>query len=64
MDPLPGGPDWMPINPKAGSLFHADSQTSPARWRERYLESGLQGIERDLPRGAPPVKVDVAKLVA
>ena len=34
-----------------------------SRWRERYLESGLQGIERDLPRGAPPVKVDVAKLV-
>ena len=34
-----------------------------ARWRERYLESGLQGIERDLPRGAPPVKVDVQKLV-
>jgi transposase len=34
-----------------------------ARWRERYLDSGLQGIERDLPRGAPPVKVDVAKLV-
>jgi len=34
-----------------------------ARWRERYLQSGLQGIERDLPRGAPPVKVEVAKLV-
>ena len=34
-----------------------------ARWRERYLQLGLQGIERDLPRGAPPVKVDVAKLV-
>ena len=34
-----------------------------ARWRERYLQSGLQGIERDLPRGAPPVKVDVARLV-
>jgi transposase len=34
-----------------------------ARWRERYLEAGLPGIERDLPRGAPPVKVDVAKLV-
>jgi len=34
-----------------------------ARWRERYLESGVQGIERDLPRGAPPVKVNVAKLV-
>ncbi len=34
-----------------------------ARWRERFLQAGLQGIERDLPRGAPPVKVDVAKLV-
>ena len=34
-----------------------------ARWRERFLEAGLRGIERDLPRGAPPVKVDVAKLV-
>ncbi|MGH8146035.1 MAG: IS630 family transposase [Rhodanobacteraceae bacterium] len=34
-----------------------------ARWRRRYLESGLAGIERDLPRGAPPVKVEAAKLV-
>lgn len=34
-----------------------------ARWRERYVQAGLGGIERDLPRGAPPVKVDVQKLV-
>jgi len=34
-----------------------------ARWRERYAQSGLAGIERDRPRGAPPVKVDVARLV-
>jgi len=34
-----------------------------ARWRERYAQCGLQGIERNLPRGAPPVKVDVARLV-
>src|SRR5450755_3785787 len=34
-----------------------------SRWRERYLESGLEGIEHDLPRGAPPVTVDVARLV-
>ena len=33
------------------------------RWRQRYIESGLAGIKRDLPRGAPPVKVDVAKVV-
>ena len=34
-----------------------------SRWRERYAESRLTGIERDRPRGAPPVKVDVARLV-
>ena len=34
-----------------------------ARWRGRYLQFGLEGIERDLPRGAPPVQVDVQKLV-
>ena len=34
-----------------------------ARWRQRYLESGMRGIERDLPRGAPAVKVDVARLL-
>jgi transposase len=34
-----------------------------SRWRERYLESGLEGIERDLPRGAPPSTVDAARLI-
>ena len=34
-----------------------------SRWRERYAQSRLAGIERDLPRGAPPVSVDVARLV-
>jgi transposase len=34
-----------------------------SRWRERYAQSRLAGIERDLPRGAPPRKVDVARLV-
>ena len=34
-----------------------------SRWRERYVQFGLEGIERDLPRGAPPMKVDVQRLV-
>jgi len=34
-----------------------------ARWRERYGQSRLAGIEHDLARGAPPVKVDVPRLV-
>jgi transposase len=34
-----------------------------SRWRERYAQSRLAGIERDLPRGAPPTKVDIARLV-
>ena len=35
-----------------------------SRWRERYAQSRLAGIARDLPRGAPPVRVDVSRLVA
>ena len=34
-----------------------------ARWRGRYAQSRLAGIERDLPRGVPPTKVDRARLV-
>jgi transposase len=34
-----------------------------SRWRERYAKLRLAGIERDLPRGAPPGKVDVARLI-
>lgn len=34
-----------------------------ARWRMRYATARLSGIERDLPRGAPPATVDVARLV-
>jgi transposase len=34
-----------------------------SRWRERYAQLRLDGIERDLPRGSPPTKVDVARLV-
>ena len=34
-----------------------------SRWRERYAQLRLSGIEHDLPRGAPPAKVDVARLV-
>ena len=34
-----------------------------ARWRKRYIQCAFEGIERDLPRGAPATKVDVQKLV-
>lgn len=34
-----------------------------ARWRERFAQFRLAGIERDLPRGAPPSAVDVARLI-
>jgi transposase len=35
-----------------------------SRWRARYCAKRLSGIERDLPRGAPPTRVNVARLVA
>src|SRR5271170_4673021 len=31
VDPQPGGPDWMPITPETGSLFHAETHASSAR---------------------------------
>lgn len=34
-----------------------------SRLRARYAQSRMAGIERDLPRGAPPAKVDAARLV-
>lgn len=34
-----------------------------ARWRDRYAQSRLAGIKHDLPRGAPPLRVDVGRLV-
>ena len=34
-----------------------------SRWRERYLELRIGGIERDLPRGTPSPTVDVRALV-
>lgn len=33
-----------------------------ARWRERYAQDGLEGVRSDRPRGAPPVKLDRARL--
>lgn len=39
------------------------SRGNAGRWRGRYAENRLSGIECDLPRGAPPRKVDVNKLV-
>ena len=32
------------------------------RWRKRYAQLRLAGIERDLPRGAPPRTVDATRL--
>jgi hypothetical protein len=44
VDPCPGGPDWTPITPKTGSLFHAETQRDHAaaggrlRPARRHLE--------------------------
>ena len=34
-----------------------------ARWRERYAEEGIAGIEQDLPRGGRKPKIDAAEIV-
>jgi hypothetical protein len=46
VDPLSRGPDWMPITPKRGSLFHAETHPvyvgSFIEWMvsEGYLADG------------------------
>ena len=45
-----------------GQALGVDRITA-GRWRQRYIDLGLSGIEQDLPRGAPPTKVDAARLV-
>src|SRR5580704_17116014 len=39
VDPQPRGPDWMPITPKTGSLFHAETHTGTEPGR-----SGMAGL--------------------
>jgi transposase len=34
-----------------------------ARWRDRYAQRGLSGIEEDLPRSGRKVHIDAAKIV-
>ena len=45
------------------ALMLSIGRVQVSRWRNRYAQLRLAGIERDLPRGAPPKTVDVARLV-
>ena len=38
VDPRSRGPDWMPITPKTGSLFHAETQKSQQSKAKRALQ--------------------------
>src|SRR5258707_14530247 len=40
----PRGPDWMPITPKTGSLFHAETHAVPARTRTAPFAHFRRGI--------------------
>ncbi|CAG2143992.1 HTH-type transcriptional regulator MalT [Cupriavidus yeoncheonensis] len=50
----------MPNKDIADELGLGRAQVS--RWRERFVQSRLAGIEHNLPRGAPPVKIDLVRL--
>jgi hypothetical protein len=61
VDPQSRGPDWMPITPKTGSLFHADSQPAPLRrGHERPLSLGPAHGEGVV--GDPPGDIDAARI--
>jgi hypothetical protein len=44
VDPQPRGPDWMPITPKTGSLFHAETQTA----QESQKVAACMSTDRDV----------------
>jgi hypothetical protein len=44
VDPQPGGPDWMQITPKAGSLFHANPQLDGDQDKISGLDYGPNGL--------------------
>ena len=44
MDPYPRGSDWMPITPKTGSLFHADSQRKRVCGASGRLHAKVRGL--------------------
>jgi hypothetical protein len=41
VDPQCRGPDWMPITPKTGSLFHAETHECPRQFYGDFLGSLL-----------------------
>ncbi|CAG2154899.1 HTH-type transcriptional regulator MalT [Cupriavidus yeoncheonensis] len=51
------------IQNKAIAAHLGVGRVQVARWRDRYAQARLAGIEHDLPRGAPPVRMDVGRLV-
>jgi hypothetical protein len=51
VDPQPRGPDWMPITPKTGSLFHADSQLE--RFKEFVAQAPSLFARSGLDKKAP-----------
>lgn len=46
VDPQSGGPDWTPITPKTGSLFHADSQTTTGVTPPQLRNDAWEPFER------------------
>jgi hypothetical protein len=44
VDPQPRGPDWMPITPKTGSLFHAETQWQDYCDGERPLKDAIERL--------------------
>ena len=60
-----GGPDWMPITPKTGSLFHAETQLDgfigellsfPGGRHDDQVDALVQGMAWMRAQWMPPVK--------
>src|SRR5208337_4642855 len=63
VDPYPRGPDWMPITPKTGSLFHADSHADHRRGSSATAASDPQP-DRQRHRGDERTERRAARLAS
>lgn len=64
VDPCPRGPDWMPITPKTGSLFHAETQSATETASPSYIWNASESVPIGLYRLQLVERLTVTELVA
>jgi hypothetical protein len=58
----PRGPDWMPITPKTGSLFHAETQALHRTTVQALNSEAVQSaFQKQMIKAVPHASIDEAR---